>query len=116
MLKKILGAVLALGVIFGGVAVAAPAQAVTGADALYYGQGVNVPDSYRAHVHKENGTLVQLALHQRSGTSVDRICPGNSSHRLRVERPNGSTVYLDNGRCFYPVFEGTHLFWILNAN
>lgn len=93
MLKKILGALLALGVVFGGVAIAAPAQAVTGTMVYVYSGDsyVRMTNTSGVTVNKPVGT---------SMTNVFRICPPGIGYRLRITKPGGQRLTLAYGACY----------------
>lgn len=93
MLKKILGAVLALGVVFGGVAIAAPAQAVTGTTVYVY-----AGDSY-VRMTNTSGVTRNKAV-GTSMTNVFRICPPSIGYRLRITKPGGQRLTLAYGACY----------------
>ena len=110
-MKKIIASILVLLSIFaGGVAVSAPAQAITGSYVNYAG---SFSPTTRITTTTTGGTVYFQAYGSTLG-NVYKTCPQSGSQRLGYVSPNGSQHTLPYGSCLYPAVTGTYRVYLGN--
>lgn len=109
MKKAALAALAMLSMVFGGMVMAAPAQAVAGSTVYYIGRDSSVPSSWRLVTTSTTGVVKRLAVSTTVGAgNVFRACPSDLGGRIRYRHPNGTLVTLAYGACFNPGSTGVY--------
>jgi hypothetical protein len=114
-LKKLKTALLALvatlAVVFGGMAAATPAQAVTGSTVYLFGAAGN------GWVKTTNTNGVDKIIHQyETANNVQFFCPPSSGWEMVIYGPNGTKRNVAPGLCYFPTNPGTYQVGVYYAN
>lgn len=107
-MRKIITAIaLAVAMLFAGVGVSAPAQAVTGSTVFYSARETGLPASTAIRGTKTNGTSYTLYLGNKL-TNTFRACPVGLGFHIVYRNPAGNVGTLNPGQCLVPTMVGTY--------
>lgn len=107
MRKTTTAALMAVGLLLGGLTAATPAQAITGSTAHFATVESGIPLTIDFRVVKMDGSFHYLSLGE-SISDVKYVCPKSSDFLIDYWNPLGNHGGLAPGECLWPKYEGTY--------
>lgn len=107
--KAAIGAALAIGVVAGGTALAAPAQADWGTDVHLQQISGKVPVNVNGWIKARNMNGNDKILHLgETAHNNAKFCPPGTNWAMWVTGPAGTSRFVSAGLCYVPTNDGTY--------